>query len=154
MLDYIKDMEIDEEGLDVEWLNQPELARKYGKHLVDLRLVMEKADEKVKTIRSELILKANELDAMKVFSKKKPTMADIEAYYRTQPEYIEAKEDYLKAKEEYEYAEVVTNEVRFTRKNALEQLVLLYNGNYFAGPAVPRNLSEERKSINVRLNRK
>jgi hypothetical protein len=154
MLDYIKDMEIDENALDVEWLNQPELARKYGKHLTELNQIMLKADEKVKTIRSELILKANEIDSEQVFNKKKPTMADIEAYYRTQPEYIEAKEAYLKAKEEYEYAEVITNEVRFTRKNALEQLVLLYNGNYFAGPSVPRNLSEERKSINVKLNRK
>jgi len=153
-LDYINDIKIDESALDVEWLRQGELAVSYGKNLVELNSILRKKDENVKKVRSDLIMEANTVDAMEVWNKKKPTQTDIEAYYRTHKKHIEAKEEYLQAKDDVEYAEVVANEIRFTRKAALEQLVTLVISQYTAGPAVPRNLSEEVRKVNAGISEK
>ncbi len=140
--DFDEDVKIDETALDVEWLNQAALARRYGKHVAFLRRQVWNAEEKKKTIRSELILEVNE-DPEGLIGKKKPNAADIEAYYRNSPRYKEAIVQMHAAREELELAEVAKAEIAFTRKKALEHLVILHGQMYFAGPNVPRDLSHE-----------
>ena len=151
MLDYEKDTHIDATALDVEWLEQAELARKYGKHIAGLRRNVRRLEEKKKTIRSELILQVNN-DPQALIGKAKPNANDIEAYYRTESVYKEAVEELNDAYEELEHGENAKNEIAFTRKKALENLVILHGQMYFAGPAVPRNLSKEIEKRNQQSN--
>ncbi len=141
-MDFEKDMYIDESALDVEWLGQAALALKYGKHLAELNHKLRQAEERKKTVRSELIQQANR-NPEQCCDKAKPNANDIEAYYRTHEEYMVCIDELLKIQYEVEYAEVAKNEIAFTRKKALEYLVMLHGQQYFAGPKVPRDLSKE-----------
>lgn len=143
-IDYKRDVKIDFDNLDLEWIDQPELARKYAKHLTSLKREVGRLEEKKKTIRSELIDLVNR-NPEKYTGKKSPNAADIEAAYRRDKEYQKTVEELLDAQEEAEYGEYVYNEISFTKKKSLEQLVQLYISQYFAGPNVPRNLMEEFK---------
>jgi hypothetical protein len=100
------------------------------------------ADEKVKVTRAELIREANQ-DPKKTTGKDKPNAADIEAYYRSHPDHIEAKQEWIDSAYEADYAEMVQKEISWGRKASLEGLVTLHGANYFAGPSAPRNLSKE-----------
>lgn len=141
-MDYEKDTTIDESALDVEWLRQAELTRKYAKYLKEIRKKVRRLQERKKTIRSELILKVNN-DSQTLIGKNKPNAADIEAFYRTQKEYKEAVEELIEEEEELKYVEDAFSEIAWTRKKALENLVILHGQQYFAGPKVPRDLSKE-----------
>ena len=145
-LDYDKDYHIDEQALDVEWLEHGNIAKKYIRHLVQKKKEAALASEKVKTVRSELILRANE-HPEECCGKSKPNAADIEAFYRTNKQYRRAKEKYLEAQEEAEFAELAQKEICYTRRTTLENLVKLHGQMYFAGPSMPRDLTEERNKI-------
>lgn len=150
-LDYERDMRIDESALDVEWLEQASLALKYGRHWAECNRAVLRADEKIKVVRSLLIKEANE-NPEKCCGKEKPTVGDIEAYYRNHPRHKQAKEDFLDAQYELDMATVAKNEISFTRKSALEQLVTLHGQQYFAGPSVPRDLTWEREEKQKKAN--
>jgi len=141
-MNYEDDMSIDETALDIEWLEQASLAMKYGRHYAKCRRTLTLAEEKIKVIRAELIQEAN-VDPDKCCNKDKPNAADIEAYYRNHQRHKDAKKEWVEAQFELNMAEVAKNEVSFTRKAALENLVTLHGQQYFAGPKIPRELSEE-----------
>jgi phage host-nuclease inhibitor protein Gam len=141
-INYKEDVKIDFDNLDLEWIDQAELARRYAKHVSTLKKEVRRLEEKKKTIRSILIDKINR-DPETLTGKARPNAADIEAAYRTNEEYIETVDELLDAQEEAEYAEYVYQEISWTRKKALEQLVTLHAQMYFAGPSVPRNLRDE-----------
>ena len=143
-MNYENDIRIDETALDVEWLEQASLAIKYGRHYAECRKVLVQAEEKIKVIRAELIAEANE-DPQRCCNKDKPNAADIEAYYRNHKRHKRAKELWVEAQFELDMAEVAKNEISFTRKAALENLVRLHGQQYFAGPQGPRDLSVERQ---------
>lgn len=143
-LDYEEDMRIDETALDVEWLDQGTLALKYGKHLADLHKQVAKLEERKKTMRSELILKANQFPEESC-GKEKPNTADIEAYYRNHERYKKIADELIEVQYEAEFAELAKNEIVFTRRQALENLVILHGQQYFSGPSMPRNLPQERE---------
>lgn len=150
-MDYKNDIKIDETSLDLEWLDQATLAMKYGKHFAFCKKRFNEAEEKVKIIKAELIAEAN-ADPVRCCSKEKPNAADIEAFYRMHERHKEAKEEALTAQFELDMAEIAKNEISFTRKAALEQLVTLYMGNYFAGPKIPRDLTWEREQKRRKVN--
>jgi hypothetical protein len=142
--DYIEDMKVDETALDVEWLNQPTLARKYGKHLVTLTKQLRQLKKRRDLYKAELILKANQ-HPEETCAKAKPNAADIDAYVMRDSNYRAMLHQIIEKEAEVEYAEIAKNEISFTRKSTLENLVLLHGQMYFAGPKIPRNLSEECK---------
>ena len=141
-LNYDEDLEIDPDALDVEILQQGSLAKKYIVALKEMSKLLAKADELVKTTRSDLIVKANE-DPEGTCGKSKPNAADIEAYYRTNKKYIEAKESFLDLQSEVVFLEQMKNEICFSKKSRIESLIKLHGQNYFAGPSIPRDLSKE-----------
>ena len=143
-LNYQIDIMIDDTALDVEWLDQASLAMRYGRHWARCKKLFTEAEEKVKVIRAELIAQANS-DPLKYCKKDKPNAADIEAFYRNSKAHKLAKEEWVKAQYDLDMAEVAKNEISYTRKNALENLVKLHAQQYFAGPNIPRDLSWERK---------
>ena len=141
-LDYERDVRIDADSLDVEWLNQAALGLRYSKNAAYMKRLAAKAEERVKVVRAELVAQVN-ASPVKLTGKEKPTSADIEAYYRTQPEHLEAKQELLNAQYEADYAQMAHMEISLSRKTALEMLVRLNGQQYFAGPSVPRDLSKE-----------
>lgn len=141
-MNYENDMRIDESALDVEWLGQVSLALKYGRTYAEHKKTLLQAEEEIKVIRSELIKEANE-DPEACCGKDKPNAADIEAYYRNHPRHRRAKKRWIDAQYELDMAEIAKNEISFTRKMALENLVILHGQQYFAGPKVPRNITKE-----------
>jgi hypothetical protein len=144
-LNYEEDVRIDEDSLDVECLDQAALALTYGKNWAELKRDVERAEEKLKIIRSELIREANE-DPVECCGKDKPNAADIEAFYRNDPRHKKAKEVLIEANYELSYGEIAKNEICYTRKAMLEALIRLHGQMYFAGPSVPRDLSFEAKN--------
>jgi hypothetical protein len=158
-MNYEQDIKIDETALDIEWLDQAALAIRYGRHWAECKKKANEAGEKIQIIRSELIALANS-NPTKYCKKDKPNAADIEAFYRLHPRHIAAKEVWMDAQYELDMAEVAKNEMSFTRKAALENLVKLHGQQYFAGPKIPRNISEERsknvhtKQINAGISAK
>lgn len=143
-LDYKQDMSIDPTALDVEWLGQAELGRKYAKHAAFMRKQERLAKERVKVVRSELIRKCNE-DPEGTTGKSAPTGPAIEAYYRTHKDHKKAKQEWIDAAYEADYAGMAQKEISWTRRQSLEGLVALHNAQYFAGPSSPRNLDREWK---------
>jgi len=144
-INYDRDIQIDDTALDIEWCDQAELAMKYGRHWVECKNIVSEAEEKVKVVRAELVNRVNS-NPMKFCNKEKPNIADIESYYRRHSRHKEAKKELLDAQYELSMAEIAKNEISFTRKVALENLVKLHGQEYFAGPKMPRNLTEERKA--------
>ena len=141
-MDYEVDIIIDDTALDIEWLEQASLAMRYGKYFAQKKQELLQSQERIKVVRAELIAKAN-ADPEGTCDKAKPNTADIEAYYRNHKRHKIAKEEWIKAQFELDIAEIAKNEIGFTRKMALENLVKLHGQQYFAGPKVPRDLNSE-----------
>jgi hypothetical protein len=149
VLNWKKDMRIDEDALDVEWLEQAELATKWGEYYNELDDEVRRAEQNEKIVRSELILAINQ-DPLKYLGKDKkgvpikPTDAKVEAAMRVQPEHQDAKERLIGALKARSDVDNAHKEISFTRKAALEQLGVLLAQNYFAGPKMPRDIRNER----------
>ncbi len=149
-MNYENDMYIDEESLEQEWLDQATLARKYGKHWARCREKLTLAEENIKVIRAELIKEVNDDPEGCLGEDTKATGPNVEAYYRTHEKHLAAKTAWVKAQFKANNAEIAYKEISFTRKVALENLVKLFQSEYFAGPSIPRNISEEREARQTR----
>jgi len=142
-MDYEKDIKIDETALDVEWLNQPLLAVKYGKYYAECFKELQQTEENIKVIRAELIKKINDNPELYLGDGVKPTGPNVEACYRNHKDHKRAKEEWIEAQYNLNIASAAKSEISFSRKSALENLVILHGQNYFAGPKMPRDLSFE-----------
>lgn len=145
-MNYLKDIRIDETALDIEWLEQAELAIRYGRYWNECNEEYVRAEENIKVVRAELIAKANDDPDKYLGAGVKPTVANIESFYRNHKLHKEAKERWIKAMTAKNEAEIIKSEIAFTRKAALEALVQLHGQNYFAGPKIPRDLLTLRKN--------
>ena len=91
---------------------------------------------KLKLRRSKLIREAHDRPK-EVLGQDKTTIQMVEAYYRDDPKHKKLKQKLIDAQEELDLLEIAKNEIAFTRKSALENMVKLYIADYFAGPNVP-----------------
>ena len=148
-MNYERDFYIDHTALDVEWLEQASLAAKWGYYFNECKEEFTRAEENVKVVRSELILLINQDPDKYLGEGIKPTDAKVEAAVRTHKKHLAAKERWIKAMKTMNDAEVAKNEMSFTRKAALENLVTLHGQQYFAGPKMPRDLNKEFEDRNV-----
>jgi len=139
-LDYENDTAIDEQALDVEWLRQPELMRKYAVHAVRMRKAMDEAKEclDVGKAQIELDIRSNP----EKYGLTKVTEGAIASTILIQEKYQQLNQDYLDARFEYEVAIAAVRAID-QKKTALENLVKLLGLQYFAGPQVPRDLPRE-----------
>jgi hypothetical protein len=140
---YERDMSIDVQALDVEWTEQAELAMKYGRMWAEAQDTLERANENVKLIKAELNVRINENPEKLLGEGVKATVANVEACILQHVDYQQAREAWLDALKQSNLLSVAKNEISFTRKSALENLVILHGQSYFAGPNVPRNLKVE-----------
>lgn len=156
-INYVKDIHIDETQLDVEWCDQAELYLKYARYEVQcekeyelkkmqLDLLHGELDEQVRKHPEDFNLEGIKL----VNDVVNNTVISLGEY---QDMYIEL----LDAKVKLGDAKVATKAF-LQRKEALENLVYLNGQQYFAGPKLPRNLSEERqiqqKKVNTKVGRR
>jgi len=139
---FEEDITLDPDALDMEILRCGQISYKYIKLAKHLRALEKKAHENVKNLRSDLIHGANQ-EPEKTTGKAKPNAGDIEAYYRRDSFYQHAKEVHIAAEYEADYADSAQQAAIYGRRKDLELLVRLFERNYFAGPAVARNLTKE-----------
>jgi len=137
--DFLMDP-IDPDQLEVEWLAQPNLYMNYVRKAKRAKKEAQRAVEKVKTVRSELILEANRNGIEGI-----PKLSDpkVEAYYRAHERYQEAVRERIDAEHR---AEVADGKIWACqqRKAALESLVILWGQEYFSSPREPKGTVRER----------
>lgn len=144
-MNYEQDIIIDEQALDVEWLDQPQKMARYCNICADahrdMDLAKEKLDYTYATIERDV--RADPAAFGVLPGSRGITEDSIKAAIQVHDDYRKASRDHLDARHEYE---VALGAVRAFdhRKSALENLVRLHGQSYFAGPSVPHDLSAER----------
>ncbi len=153
-INYEKDMKIDCDALDLEWLNQADLMRKYAKYSAVTRREMDEAKERLDAGKAKIEMEIRQ--DPKAFGLVKATESAIQSAILIQEEYETLMKDYIDARYENDIAFGAVRAVD-QRKTALENLVRLLTVSYFAGPQTPRDLSREqikereRKSQNAKV---
>lgn len=135
------ELEIDFSQLDVEWGKQNCILDKYLKASAYCEKLVRKAEEKIKFMRSTLVLAISKDPETCLGKGQKATGATIEAYYRTDKEYLEAKEEWIEA----QYICDLVNGQKskaYNRKSILEEATKLSLAGWFSAPLVPRPLKE------------
>jgi len=144
MNDYAKDISIQKDSLDSEWLTHPDKVYQYAKLHADATDERNRTKEKLNVVDSELWLKArsNPKDNLPDVPENKISEAVIKAWIITQPNYKEALEEYLKACHKVDILKSAVNALD-ARKAALGNLVSLWLAKYFSTPKVEESYREE-----------
>ena len=158
-LNYEEDIRIDPTALDVEWLEQPELMRKYAQHVAEMEKLRDEAKERLEVGKAQIEMAIR--NEPEKFGLKKVTESSIQSTILLQDEYKRLVQDYNDAKYEYGVAVAAVRAID-QRKTALENLVKLLTTSYFAGPKAPRDLYQEhldhverkRNNAKVKISRK
>lgn len=132
-LDYQRDVRIDKDTLDREWVQQPQLAMQYSEAAVNAQSEMDTAKERVELVRADLDKRMRQILMM---GDKKPTEAVISSAVMTHEEYQEASSQYLNAKRTWGIMRAAADAICDQRKAALENLVKLFGMGYFSTPTV------------------
>lgn len=143
---YDEEIEIDEQALDVEWLNQPKLMLKYTRARAEAQRELDMAKE-IRDVTRARVDKAIREDPEKhgvVAGPRGITEGGITAAIADHPDYIKANRAYVDSSYEFNVATGVVAAFD-QRKTALENLVRLHGQSYFAGPKVPHDLGEMRR---------
>lgn len=149
--DYIQDMKIEPDELDLEWLGQPQLMVKYSAKLAEAKERRDLMKEEVDLMRAECdrdIRKAPEK-----FGLEKITETAVSNAILTIDDYKDAQEQLRRANYDVNVLQGVVSAIE-QRKAALENMVRLLGQNYFAGPSIPRNLQEEMELKQKESNKK
>ena len=153
-LNYEEDIRIDPTALDVEWLEQPELMRKYAVHAAEMEKLRDAAKERLDVGKARIEMEIR--NDPKKFGLEKVTEGSVQSTILLQDEYRQLVQEYNNSKYEYGVAVAAVRAVD-QRKTALENLVKLLTTSYFAGPKAPRDLYQEhldyveRKRANARV---
>ena len=139
-MDYTKDIAIDVEALDLEWLEQPSLMMKYSKNAADCKRTRDIAKEGVDLIKAEIDkdIRKNPGD----YGVEKITETVVMNAILEEVDYQSAMTTYIDARHSADVAAAAVSAFE-QRKQALEGLVKLFGLQYFAGPSVPRNITSE-----------
>jgi hypothetical protein len=139
-IDYDKDVQIDPDALDIEWLSQSALMMRYAKAAAEARRQVDLAKERLDIVKADLDRKIR--SNPEEFGIVKPTESGVANTILLQPAYMAASKEFIDAKYEAEMTRGAVGAID-SRKNALENLVRLFGQLYFAGPKGPRDLSRE-----------
>lgn len=140
IFNYEEDLHIDPNFLDAEWLNIANTIMKYSAESARAKKYASFAEERVKTLRSQLVKEANNNPSV-MGKDVKATAPNVEAYYRDDEKYKEVKAEWIEA---VYYADLMQNAVYAfqAKKAALENLVRLQGIGYNSEPQTPRDLPE------------
>lgn len=143
-MSYADDVDIDEDALDVCWLEHPRLMMKYSRKAAEAHRTMDLAKEKLDLVYAQLDQAVRSNPKAYDITAEKPTEGAIKAAILTHVDYQIVSTAYIDSKFENAVAAKAVEAFEH-RKSALENLVRLHGQQYFAGPSVPRNLHEERQ---------
>jgi hypothetical protein len=149
-MNYEADIRIDEDALDVEWVEQPALFLKYSRHSAQKEKEKDEAKEQLELVKAEIDKEIRSFPDR--FGIEKITDKVVENTILLQPDYKEASDAYIQAKFEWNTAKGATDAFN-QRKEALENLARLNGQNYFAGPKTPRNIHEQRELFQQKMNK-
>lgn len=136
-----RDLEINLDELHKNWKEHSTLRYKYACEVSHLDRVLKKIGEGIAAIRADSIKKCKE-------DNPKATVQQIEAFCIENVDHIEAKGAQLEAEYELNMAK---NAVRAfdDRKNALENEVKLWGGNYFSSPVEDFESEKDPDTISI-----
>ncbi len=138
--DDVSFFDLDDKKLDEEWNRQSRLYYKWGIKLADARAEVERAKASRDLVYAELN-KDIRSDPVK-YDLPKTTESLVESIILIQDKYKLVLEKYISVKHKMDVL-TVTVEALDHRKKALENLVRLFEMNYFSEPKGPRGLREE-----------
>jgi len=143
---YEGDLRIDLNNLHLCLQGQAENFAKWGKLWADSGRAMRRAEERVKTIRSEWILDLR-LNWRDHGFAKEPTGPQAEAFYRTQQNYIDAKKELIRLQSDRD--DFFTAKQAFQHmKDNMGEAQRLYHDEYWTTPVIERETSENlRRSL-------
>ena len=141
-MNYEKDLEINPEALDVEWLNQPMLFMKYSALLAEARKELDFTTDRLEVVKAETDFAIRKSPEIYLGEGVKLTETSIKNGILKDRKVREVQDSMLEIKNN---VDILTAAVRAFdhRKKALENLVMLHGQQYFAGPKTPRNLKSE-----------
>lgn len=137
---YEDEMKIDENALDVEWLEQPMLLYRYSRLAADARHAANAAKSALTVVKAEVAADMR-ADPDK-YELTKVTEGSIKEAVDAEPRVRKAQQALDKAWYEVELCQAAVTAADHRRK-ALENLVQLLKLNYFASPHEPRDFSAE-----------
>lgn len=145
-MNYEKDLSIDPDALDIEFLSQPSTYFKYAKESAQAKDTYSRAKENLETVRAEQDQTIRQDPTKYGFTaEKKPTEASINAAILQTAAYKAANEAYIKAKYEADLIQAAVMAID-QKKSSLEHLSRLTIAGYCAMPSEPRDLAGEWKS--------
>ena len=134
-LNYERDVTIESDALDIEWVRQPQIYMKWADKAARAEDLARQAKENMEYI-------AARLDKMYRASLDKVTENIVTASIKGDQEYQKALQQYNDALYEADICKFVVKSLDH-KKTALENLVRMWIGSYFAGPREPRDLKTE-----------
>jgi len=134
------DLQIDENQLDTEWLNQPQLYYRYAAKAADARRDFDAAKDELEVTKAE-VDQSIRSDPAK-FGLTKLTEATVASAVIIQEEYQKAQENVRQARHRHDVYQAAVSALDHRRK-ALENLVTLFMANYFSKPRVPKGAEED-----------
>lgn len=137
----IEEFEIDVDSLDREWLEQSVRYVKLSDALADLVFIKSELSDKVKRIQAELTLEAREGGEEVIGTK--ATDSTVTAWVASHDRFLKARQALLLAEHDVNVAQGRIAAMS-QRKNALENLVDLWQGGYFSSP------KENKNSVNMK----
>lgn len=137
-------VEIDQNQLDVEWLNQPVQFHFWAVELANARLEMDTAKSALEVAKAEVEREIREVPLE--YDIGKVTESAIAAATLLQPEYKKAVEVLNTAKHRVAIVQAAVDALD-QRKKALENLVTLHCSGYFAEPRVAGEAKEEMEDV-------
>lgn len=131
-LDYAEDIQIDQDNLDLEWMDQPGLIMKYAEALADAKDELDRLKREEQIIRSEIALDVRQ-DPKAYDITDKLTEAMVKEAVECSEEVDEIFKKILKKSHEVAILGGAVKSID-VKKTALENLVRLHGQNYFSSP--------------------
>lgn len=139
-IDYEKDMELDQHGLDFEWLRQSSLYLKYSVLYADLASYRDEAKEELQRIDAVIDLEIRS-DWESFGFETKPTEPAIKAAILQDDRHIKAAKSLIFAVREMNIAQGAKTALDH-KKAALERLSTLYLSGYWADPRIKKEAKD------------
>lgn len=135
--EFEEDKSIDPNELDVEVTRQCDVFFKWAERHISATMLVEKKEYEFAVLEARLELECR--DDPEKFGINNLTEAAVKAAIKASPRYTKAKEEILLLRTEGMLLAKAVAAIEM-KKRMLDNLITLHGQEYFAGPAVPRNL--------------
>ena len=142
-VNYEKDIQIDENSLDIECLDQSSLMLKYGQYEAKMERKKADAKEELDYVKGKLDLAIRKNPENYGLKDVKITETVVNNVIIQTDDYKKVRDKLFDAQEEHTTSKNVVKAIS-QRKDMLEGLIYLHGQQYFSSPSVPRDLNKER----------